>query len=236
MNNKILKQPKIGESIMSKKSKNQTELQRYEDLGNSSAVPMKSRDILRRKIGWTVIGVAGVSVAMLFAGLFFGQRKQNKELTQENHSLWEKTLNNCKELGEAHSTVSYVSAQRDMYKSELEDCRGNYAPKAPAKPAPQPVVKKVAPQPKKPVAKPQPKPAPAPVVKYEPVIIRDTVRDTLKQEPVIVRDTVVYSAPRPVVMDTVVRPSVPVSNNAGTGAVSFKASFRNKMASDAKCR
>lgn len=227
MNNKILKQPKIGESIMSRNSFTKWSDSKKKPMDEVAAQKVKARDKVCRKIGWTSIGIAGVGLVVLFAGLFFGQRKKNKELTHQNYLLWEKSLNSCKELGEAHSMISYVSAQRDMYKSELEDCRENCAPKAPAKPAPQPVVKKVAPQPKKPVAKPQPqpKPAAAPVVKYEPVIIRDTVRDT-----------VVYSAPRPVVMDTVVRPSEPVSNDSGSGAFSFKASFRNKMASDAKCR
>lgn len=126
-------------------------------------------------------------VALIFGGLLLKQcgrngelAEENKALTQQNKDLKAAADKEAKRINDAFKTISYISGQRDQLIDDLDNCRENCAPKPVAKPQPKP-------QPKKPVAKPQPKPQPkpTPVVTYEPVIIRDTIRDTVVISPVI---------------------------------------------------
>lgn len=176
-------------------------------------------DKVCRKSAWAIISTASVSLAVICATFFLIQRKKNKELVHTNYELWEQVRSDAKELEEARNTISYMSGQCEQLEADLEECSENCAPKPAPKPAP-----------KKTVVKPAPKPVskPTPVVKYEPVIIRDADRDEVKESPVVV-DTVVR--PTPVVSEPVKKAA-----HVDSAPATVTAKFRNKMAADAKCR
>lgn len=198
----------------------------------------------RNDFGKWMIGVGGTGLVAVLLTIVVTQCNANKKLRFEN----------AKQAAEAKQQRESIAADYQAAAAQLADlnaqveeikgcCRGKkLAPRPVAKPTP------VAPRP---VVKPAPalKSVEKPIVVYDTVVVRDTVRVDNSNaiigpaEMIIVLDTNASVAPDTVfVHDTVRVPSnvpdtsVPVIKKSVMGPVSFTASFRNKLSSNAKCR
>lgn len=216
---------------------------------------MCERNAKRNKLGYWLIGVGGAVAFMLILSAAVTQCTGNKRAVADKDAQ-NKELK--EELRQAQERIEKLYGRVCRLDSKLEDCEQDKrdcqpckkpTPKPVAKPAPRPVAKpKPMPTPK-PAPAPQPKPVAKPIMVYDTVVVRDTVR----VDGPVVHDTVLLGDNGPVVPDTVfvrdtvrvpdARPAtVPADTSArvikhsDTAAVSFSASFRNKMASNAKCR
>ena len=203
---------------------------------STSATPVTSNgDKARRVTGWSIIGVAGITLSVMFAICCMKQCSKAKDLRKQNEELKVAAQENASNINESDKTISYLRGQRDQLEADLGKCR-ECAPQPVAKPEPQKPVVAPRPQPK-----PQPAPAPvvqpAPVVAPAPIIIRDTIR---LENPTVIRDTVFVEKDKPVADEPVVRPA-PIAkpaydpNHMDSLPATVTARFRNKMASDAKC-